>query len=179
MKNIIYRNANLDDALGIQYVSAYSWKETYTGLLPEKYLDDRIENLKLGAERTKSFLENYKGNYIVAVDNDINKIVGILAYMMEESCGHIDAIYVLKDYQGYGIGKKLFEIAFDDFNKNEINKVKLECMCGNNTTNFYKKYNGNIIDTIDYPIGNVCTVKADVFEFNNVDEVLKLIKNRK
>ena len=41
---ITYSNATLEDAYGISYVSAHSWKETYAGLLPDKYLDNSLAN---------------------------------------------------------------------------------------------------------------------------------------
>ena len=33
--NEIIRKASIEDAYGISYVSAYSWTETYTGLVSE------------------------------------------------------------------------------------------------------------------------------------------------
>ena len=55
---IIYDYANENDAYGISYVSAHSWKETYTGLLPEEYLNNRIKNIPNRVESTKNFIKN-------------------------------------------------------------------------------------------------------------------------
>lgn len=43
MNEIIIRRATQDDAYGIEYVSAHSWKETYTGFLSSEYLDNRVK----------------------------------------------------------------------------------------------------------------------------------------
>lgn len=174
--NIIYDKATLDDAYGIAYVSAHSWKETYTNLLPDEYLDNRIKNIEESSERTKKFLTNFDGEYIVAKDKD--SVIGILAYNVKDDIGHIEAIYVLKDYQGYGIGKQLFKIAVKDFVEQNINEMDLACMTGNPTLSFYQKYKGYIVEQIDYPINGVGTVKADIIKFDNLTEILELLNKK-
>jgi hypothetical protein len=78
--NIVYRKAKVEDYDGIYYVSCYSWDETYRGLLPDEYLDDRINNYEERKLRTKKFLEKLEeagdlDKYLVCeVDS---KIVGI------------------------------------------------------------------------------------------------------
>ena len=179
---ITYSNATLDDAYGICYVSAHSWKETYTGLLPDDYLNNRINNISNKVEGTKKFLKEFKGTYIVAKDD--SKVVGILAFgpAQEEQYkdyGHIEAIYVLKDYQGLGIGKELFKRAVTGLKEMGYSKLQLECMTGNDTINFYKKYTSEIVSQIDYPIKAVGTVKADIVLFKNIDEVISLLSDIK
>lgn len=55
------------------------------------------------------------------------------------------------------------------------NKMKLECMSGNNTINFYKKYGGVVSSQIDYNIKNNGMVKVDIVLFENLDNVLSLL----
>lgn len=174
--NIVYKSATEDDASGIAYVSAHSWKETYSGLLPDEYLDERIKNVPNKIDSTKSFLTNYLGDYIVAKDGD--DVIGILSYTVcnDEKYidyGYLEAIYVLKKYQGYGIGKELFRKAIIGIKSKGYNKMKLECMVGNPTLGFYKKYLGNVVDTILYHINGVGSVKAYVLVFEDLDEVIK------
>lgn len=45
--NINYEKATENDAYGVSYVSAHSWKEIYVGLLPKEYLEDRVKNIIL------------------------------------------------------------------------------------------------------------------------------------
>lgn len=178
---ITYRYATTDDAYGIQYVAAHSWKETYTGLLPDEYLDNRIKNIPNKVENTKEYLSNHKGKYIVALDKD--KIVGIMDVTdsMEEKYkeyGHLGALYVLKEYQGLGIGKRLFKMAVEELMNMGYSKMQLECMSGNKTIEFYKKYTGVIVDVIDYPIKNAGTVTADIVLFEDLEEVFNKINGR-
>lgn len=179
--NITYEYATENDAYGIEFVAANSWKETYTGLLPDEYLDYRVNNVENRIEKTKEFLKNYTGKYIVAKNND--KVIGILCFsdsLDEEykEYGYLEALYVLKKYQGYGIGKELFKIAVIGLKEMGYSKMKLECMSGNDTINFYKKYSGTIKSQIDYPINHVGTVKADIVLFEDLDNVLELIKEK-
>ena len=176
--DIIYKKADENDAYGIEYVSAYSWKETYSGLLPDNYLDDRIKNIPNKVEKMKQFLKNYTGDYIVAKDG--NNVIGILAYRASyddkyKEYGYLEALYVLKEYQGLGIGKELFRQAIIGLRKMGYNKMMLECMTGNHTLAFYQKYCGIISENTDYQIKNVGLVKVDIILFDNLDKVFEKI----
>ena len=52
--NEIIRKASIEDAYGISYVSAYSWTETYTGLVSDEYLAQKINNLSEKAKKQKN-----------------------------------------------------------------------------------------------------------------------------
>ena len=47
--------------------------------------------------------------------------------------------------------------------------MQLECMEGNDTINFYKKYDGIVESQIDFPIKNVGIVKADIVLFEDLE----------
>ena len=179
--NIIYKKASIEDAHDVAYIAAYSWKETYEGLLPSDYLEERVNTIEERLDNTKNFISNYDGNYVIVRDDD--KPVGILAYRKSnndkyEDYGYLEAIYVLKDYQGYGIGKELFKIAIEDFLSMGYNKMYLECMKGNNTLNFYEKYDGVIEDTINYHIRDDINPETYIMTFNNLEEVLTKLNNK-
>ena len=53
--NEIIRKASIEDAYGISYVSAYSWTETYTGLVSDEYLAQKINNLSEKAKNRRIF----------------------------------------------------------------------------------------------------------------------------
>ena len=178
MNNIVYRKATIEDAYDIEFVASYSWKETYYDLMPNDYLNTRIENIATRAERTKEFLKN-TNDYWVAIVN--GKIIGILYYSHSKeekykNYGYLGAIYILKDYQGMGIGRELFKIAIENLIRFGYNDMYLECLKGNPTMDFYEHFGGRIIDTVDYPIHNF-SVRADIVEFNNLNMILNKIKN--
>ena len=175
MSEIIYRKAKEEDAYQIEYVAAHSWKETYSGFMPDEYLNNRILNINNKIEIVKEKIKDTDTYYYVAeVDKNI---VGIL-YLTEskdeklKNYGHLEALYVLKDYQGLGIGKGLFKIAIKEFINLGYNDMYLECLKGNKTIEFYQKYSGKIIDTIDFPIRDF-NVIADIVEFNDIKSILQ------
>lgn len=179
--NISYRFANENDAYGIAYVSAYSWMETYNKLLPKKYLEDRINNIDSRVEKTKYFIKNHP-NYLVAIDDD--KVIGICEYEKSDDekrlgYGKVGALYVLEKYQGYGIGKELFKKAINGLIGMGYNKMYLECMSGNDTINFYTKYDGIIEETIDFPISRVGNVKADIVVYNDLKDLYEKLCSSK
>ena len=157
-------------------------QESYSGIIPDDYLQRRVDTINEKEERTKNYLKSLNGKYYVALDN--NQVVGILCvqYQEDESYkeyGELGAIYVLKDYQGLGIGKELFKIGFNTLKEMGYNKVKLECLCGNKTINFYKKYLGKAVDTFDYTIKGVGSFKADIVLFNDINASLNLLNRRR
>ncbi len=179
--NIIYRKANIGDAYGIRYVAAYSWLESYKGLLPDSYLKNKIKNIDLELDRTINYIKN-NSNYMVCLDND--RIIGICNYgkcniNKYNNYGRIEALYLLEEYQKMGIGKEMFRIAVEDLIDKGYKKLELECLKGNKTIDFYKKYGGMIVDTVDYYLREIGYVKADIVVFENINMLYsKLIDKR-
>ena len=106
----IIREATADDAYGRGFVHYTAWLETYPGLMPQEFLDTvRLENRVNIAKR-------HPENTLVALVD--GKIVGFVSYL-EEGRSHVSifpaseigAIYILKDYQRYGIGSALLDEA--------------------------------------------------------------------
>ncbi len=177
--DISYRKAKISDAYGIQYVASKSWFETYCGLLPYEYLNNRLKTIDKRVDKTKEFIKN-NPDYIVAIDN--NKVIGICHYTKcdmdnYKDYGRIGALYLLKEYHNLGIGKNLLTIAIKGLMDMGYKKIELECMCGNKSIDFYKKYGGVIADIIDYPINNVGNVKADIVVFEDIDKIYNILTN--
>jgi len=82
-----------------------------------------------------------------------NTIIGFITYFEakdEEYAGYgeIGAFYILKSFQGLGIGKKLFLKAFEDLSKKGFKKVIIKCVKDNPSVEIYEHLGGKIIDTI-------------------------------
>lgn len=58
-------------------------------------------------------------------------------------------------------------------------KILVECMTGNKTISFYQKYTGYIVSQIDHAIKDLGNVKADIVLFEDIDEILSLLKNKR
>lgn len=160
---ITIRKATPEDALGISIVNVYTWKTTYSGLIPEDFINSRIEKVTEIAERNKREIEE-KDNYIVATVDDI--IVGFACYgeSREEefiNAGEIYAIYVLSGFQGKGIGEKIFTACIEELKKNRFDSVIINCLKGNNSLEFYKRMGAKIIGEREDKIRGILMI-ADI-----------------
>ena len=112
--NVVIRKATKDDADGKGYVHFKAWLDTYAGIFTPKYMD------KLSLERKIKIAYEHPENTFVALVED--KIVGFSCYMESEyeynqkSAGEITAMYILKEHQGFGIGKQLISACYDSLN---------------------------------------------------------------
>ncbi len=112
------------DGDGKGYVHYQSWQETYQGLVDPGYLS------RMQPERCQEIARKYPQNTLVAELD--GKIVGFVAYMPSQeaaSAGEISALYVLREAQGLGIGRKLLNAALEKLSC--YDKVTLWVLKGN------------------------------------------------
>ena len=142
------RKATLADALGIAIVSVYTWKTAYSGLLPEEMLDKRLADLPKMAENMKQQIID-RDNYFVATVDDT--VVGFTAFCSPcrnpdyADSGEIGALYCLKGYNGYGIGRALFEAAVKELVQSGHKTMIIDCLRGNPTLGFYEHLGGKVV----------------------------------
>lgn len=96
------------DMDGKGYVHWKSWQESYAGIVSPDYL----ANMSL--EKCVEIARRWPDRILVAKDGE--RVIGFVAYGTEEiediySCGMIFGLYLLLEYQGRGIGKRLMEAA--------------------------------------------------------------------
>ncbi|MBM7834635.1 GNAT family N-acetyltransferase [Clostridium sardiniense] len=143
----LIRKAIPDDALGITIVNVYTWKITYTGLIPDELIDKRIDSLKYLAKEIREDIEK-NNNFIVASIE--NTIIGFCSYgnSRNESfmdSGEINALYVLHGFQGEGLGKELFLAGAKELKHLGYSSVIINCLQGNPSIEFYKHMGGNVV----------------------------------
>ncbi len=106
---ITYREMAQDgsDAEGKGFVHWKSWQESYQGMVDRRYLAD------LTVDKCVEIARKWPENTIVALEQ---QIVGFVCWCPcrdedePEGTGEISAIYLLKAFQGRGIGKMLIEM---------------------------------------------------------------------
>jgi GNAT superfamily N-acetyltransferase len=107
-RDLVIRRARTIDAAALARVQVDSWREAYPGLVPQSYLDslsyeahERHWRRRLG-NRGWAFLAVYAG-----------QIVGIASggrcRSLEGFAGELFVLYLLRSYQGQGIGRALFD----------------------------------------------------------------------
>ena len=106
----LVRPARLDDAPGIGRVQVTSWRTTYPGMIPQDYLDSLDEALYAG--RWSDRLRHETSRRATFVAEGDGQLVGFATGGPEREGdaryhGELYAIYILKEWQGRGLGKEL------------------------------------------------------------------------
>ena len=91
-----------EDTDGKGFVHWKSWQETYTGRMPEAFIARQT------LEKCQEIARRWPENTLVVRLN--GKIVGFSCYGTDDSgAGEVYAIYLLKEAQGLGLGRKLMD----------------------------------------------------------------------
>ena len=165
-KTMHIRPAVVSDAPEIEAVRLYTWKTTYSGLMPEKMLDQRIAEIEKRTEVTRCRIA--EGLPYFAAEYD-GKIVGMAVCTPSRSPdypqdGEIQAIYILKAYQGLGIGRKLFLYCCEYLRGCGHTEMIVNCLDGNLSAAFYEKMGGKIVGKRQDPLGDI-VISETIFRF--------------
>lgn len=112
---ITVRPAKPSDALAIAQVHVASWRTSYKGIVAEEFLQN------LSAERRAQSWEEILSNpehpaFLYVAEDETSSIVGFVSGLAErednqEYTGEVAAIYLLKQAQGQGTGRRLMQAA--------------------------------------------------------------------
>lgn len=122
---------------GKGYVHWKSWQESYTGLIDQRYLDERMT-----LEYCLRTAHRWPDNLLVAKDGE--KVIGFAGYGPYQDdtltdCGEVYALYVLADYQKQGVGYALMNAALEKLQ--DYPKAALWVLDGNEKAiRFYERY---------------------------------------
>lgn len=168
------RRATVEDASGIAKVHVDSWRTTYQGIIPDDFLN------KLSYEqRTNLWIQNItqENNYVIVAENSEGEIVGFATCSKRETnttpnSSDLTSIYLLEEYQGQGIGKKLLKQVFIHFKSLRLEKVFVDVLAENKTRKFYEHFGAKLYATTQIKLGGKILDEL-IYEWENVDEVLE------
>ena len=135
------RAATAADANGIAVVHVDSWRETYPGIVPQSFLDALSYE-----KRTKAWLEGFAehrpSEKVLVVENQNKNITGfaVAGKSREPSFvheGELHAIYLLRNLQGRGLGRMLFEKCVDALHGFGFQSMFVWVLRENPALNFY------------------------------------------
>lgn len=142
------RKANLADVKNIAIVKQKVWDTTYRGI----YDDELIDNFNYEHEEdTLVKIINNPTDSVYVLVNDEKSIVGFMTigtpyHPFRDYEQELGMLYILKDYQNKGYGKKLLEVALHDVKSNGYNRMLVSCNKYNTASiEFYKHMGGKII----------------------------------
>jgi GNAT superfamily N-acetyltransferase len=143
---INYRDATLKDSVGIGQVHVRSWQESYDGIISSDHLKslNPVERAKMWEER---FLDpKYDGHAIIAEDSS-GVIIGFAGIGPARTAeftgqGEIRAIYLLNQFKGKGIGRRLFQLGEERIRALGFQQFYCWVLKGNPTCRFYERMGG-------------------------------------
>jgi ribosomal protein S18 acetylase RimI-like enzyme len=122
---VTIRKPDLEDVPQIRAVGSASWRATYTGIFPDAFIENVLEQWWSEANFQRS-IPNAAACHLVA-ERD-GQIIGTLMGTVdpgEEGQVHLFRLYIHPDHVGQGIGKQLWQ-AYLQHLAPEVKRVDLE-----------------------------------------------------
>jgi GNAT superfamily N-acetyltransferase len=177
LKLIHIRKATAQDASSLAKTHVESWRSAYKGVIPQSYLD-RLSYKEREAMWTDILSQqNNTSIQLVAVDED-NTIIGFVAggEAREAEFGYdseLYALYLLPEYQGQGIGKKLLRYLTEWLIQNGYHKLYLWVLEKNKTRYFYEKLGAKKLEYSRTESFDDQQFIEIVYGWNNLNELLE------
>lgn len=137
------RQANSADAAAVAEVHAESWDHAYRGIIPHKPLRDMI------TRRDSAWWQRIIDRSAAVLVVDLGgKVVGYATMGKNrteqlKADGEIYELYVLPEYQGIGLGSKLFSAAVSMLKNHNLSSYVVWALEDNdNALRFYEGKNG-------------------------------------
>jgi ribosomal protein S18 acetylase RimI-like enzyme len=155
------RHAKPDDAPALSRVFDAAWREAYLGIIPGVTLDKMFS--RRGERWWRSTVT--RGRPLVVLD--IGQ--GIAGYASYGRCrdrslpadGEVDELYLLPEYQGIGLGRRLFKAVLNDLRHGEMRRVVVWALAENERAcAFYEGLGGRSIARIEERIGGTPLAKV-------------------
>ncbi len=147
MPETLIRAATATDAADIARVHVQSWRESYTGIVPDAHL----AGLDV-VERTKRWLDTFQTaeapwRAFVAVSGASGTVEGFVTLgpareAVAGLAGELYALYTLRSIQGTGAGRQLFDAARQSLRACGINGMYLWVLADNPSAGFYRHMGG-------------------------------------
>jgi len=152
---VLIRAAAQDDADSISRVHIESWRTTYRGIVPDKFLAD------LNAEeRTIRWREVIDSDPNVLIAKRDGQVVGFISggairEPLEEYDAELFAIYLLAEVQGKGIGTSLLMELAKRLDEGGFQSMAVWVLEANESRGFYEKSGAVRVTAKEIEIGGV------------------------
>jgi L-amino acid N-acyltransferase YncA len=175
------RLARQGDESAIAAVHVESWKTTYQGLVEESYL------ASLSVERReamwKGAIERGYDNSCLYVAEAAGEIVGFASGGAERTKkfgadAEMYAIYLLKEHQGKGIGKRLVESVASFLSQKDYQSMLVWVLTANPSRYFYISLNPEEAGTEQILIGEK-NYEEIAYVWKDIDELLSMVRKRR
>jgi GNAT superfamily N-acetyltransferase len=152
---IIIREATINDIHGIAKVHVDAWNTTYKGIVPEEHLKSKTCKGQEEKWLKRIFNNIDSKEFLYVAEYEKSGIVGFACGSAENDDskfkGAIRAIYILKEFQRQGIGKKLVRVLVERMNRAKVGNLIIWAFEQNPSCAFYehiggqKAYESNVV----------------------------------
>jgi len=151
------RLASVNDIEGIARVHMESWRSTYKGIISQSYLSNLTLESRVEKWNT-TFNSLNQDEVIYIIEDDFGTIVGFINGGKSREPGlqynsELYAIYLLKEVQGNGYGKLLFNKFNETMKQRNYQSLMLWVLEENPSIHFYKRLGGQYITKKEIQIG--------------------------
>ncbi|GAA0090533.1 GNAT family N-acetyltransferase [Paraclostridium bifermentans] len=141
------RIATEKDCRDLSILKRRVWGTTYRGIYPNEKLDKY--DINLNENKFRNMIKNkFQKVFIVLDDSTIIGYMscGKIMRAFEKYTHDIGLLYLLKEYQGKGLGSKLFELGKAELKNQGVTEFIVSCNKYNlSAQQFYAKMGGKII----------------------------------
>jgi L-amino acid N-acyltransferase YncA len=142
---LVFRDIAESDIPPLAHLHATAWRQTYEPICGKHY---PFPTADLRQQQWKEKFAARSPYWFCIVVELNDKMIGFVSgdrYSSEELpdySGELSKLYLLHEYQGFGIGKKLFMAACDKFLKNEISGIVAFTEPQNRVGQFFEHMHG-------------------------------------
>jgi ribosomal protein S18 acetylase RimI-like enzyme len=150
------RRAKAEDAPALSRVFDSAWREAYQGIIPGVALEKMLS--RRGPRWWRSTVG--RGRPLAVID--IGQ--GIAGYVSYGRCrdrslpadGEIDELYLAPEYQGVGLGRRLFKAVRNDLHDRDMSRIVVWALADNERAcAFYENLGGRSIAKVEERIGGM------------------------
>jgi GNAT superfamily N-acetyltransferase len=157
-EHVAIRRAFASDARSIAEVHVTAWRETYRGIVPDSYLDGLSVDEREALWRRLD-TPGHPGFAFVAV-NGAGRVLGFASGGPrrdgpDEYAGELNAIYLLRDVQGRGIGRRLVAAVARELAARGMRSMLLWVFTENPARGFYEALGGKLLTAQQFEIEGV------------------------
>lgn len=143
------------DIDGIFFVSKNTWLNTYKSkeynIARRDILSKDFDSEARHLSWLKTIKTNGKKDKYVIVAKSEGEVIGFGVASKDLAVNEISAVYILKKYQGQGIGKKIMKKCLKWLGEDKQVHVKV-VVYNQKAINFYKKFNFKVQRKIEYKV---------------------------
>jgi GNAT superfamily N-acetyltransferase len=154
---ITFRRATVADSLAVAGVHVQSWRESFTGMVPQSFLDTMSVEKREQAFSTRFAEDSYR---MFLAETAKAGVIGFADFGKPRETGRayaaeLYAIYLLRNFQRQGIGGKLFALGVESLVADGMNSMYLLALELSPYKSFYEKMGGRVVDRTAIEIDGV------------------------